>query len=65
MSRVYSDGGMLHTRQLSRHYMMGASLVKALDDLTLDVSEGLLGYLVRNHQEMDLAARFRPAFRHL
>jgi putative ABC transport system ATP-binding protein len=31
---------MLHTRQLSRHYMMGASLVKALDDLTLDIAEG-------------------------
>jgi putative ABC transport system ATP-binding protein len=31
---------MLHTRQLSRHYMMGASLVKALDGLTLDIAEG-------------------------
>jgi putative ABC transport system ATP-binding protein len=31
---------MLRARQLSRHYMMGASLVKALDDLTLDVAEG-------------------------
>jgi putative ABC transport system ATP-binding protein len=31
---------MLQTRQLSRHYMMGASLVKALDDLTLDIADG-------------------------
>jgi putative ABC transport system ATP-binding protein len=31
---------MLHTRQLSRHYLMGASLVKALDDLTLDIADG-------------------------
>jgi putative ABC transport system ATP-binding protein len=31
---------MLETRQLSRHYMMGASLVKALDDLTLDIADG-------------------------
>jgi putative ABC transport system ATP-binding protein len=31
---------MLRTRQLSRHYMMGASLVKALDDLTVEVAQG-------------------------
>jgi putative ABC transport system ATP-binding protein len=31
---------MLHTRQLSRHYLMGASLVKALDDLTLNIADG-------------------------
>jgi putative ABC transport system ATP-binding protein len=37
---VYSIGLMLHTRDLSRHYMMGTSLVKALDGLTLDVAEG-------------------------
>lgn len=31
---------MLQARQLSRHYQMGQSLVKALDDLTLEVSDG-------------------------
>jgi putative ABC transport system ATP-binding protein len=31
---------MLQTRQLSRHYMMGASLVKALDNLTLEIADG-------------------------
>ena len=31
---------MLQARQLCRHYQMGRSLVKALDDLTLDVNEG-------------------------
>ena len=31
---------MLQARQLSRHYQMGQSLVKALDDLTLEVGDG-------------------------
>ncbi|MEO6224133.1 MAG: ABC transporter ATP-binding protein [Vicinamibacterales bacterium] len=31
---------MLHARQLSRHYQMGRSLVKALDNLTLEVNPG-------------------------
>lgn len=31
---------MLETRDLTRHYTMGASLVKALDGLTLSIAEG-------------------------
>lgn len=31
---------MLETRELTRHYMMGASLVKALDGLTLSIADG-------------------------
>lgn len=31
---------MLDTRELSRHYVMGASLVKALDGLTLTIADG-------------------------
>ncbi|MSO49786.1 MAG: ABC transporter ATP-binding protein [Acidobacteria bacterium] len=31
---------MLHTRHLCRHYPMGGTIVKALDDLSLDVAEG-------------------------
>jgi putative ABC transport system ATP-binding protein len=31
---------MLHTRDLSRHYTMGQSLVRALDGVTMDVAAG-------------------------
>jgi putative ABC transport system ATP-binding protein len=37
---------MVHTRQLSRHYQMGPTVVKALQDLTLDVGDGELLALV-------------------